>query len=169
MRADGGAVVFLNVVLRSQSVVVLALMIWGLSFFLHFFWEMVQVPFFADMTESRHWDVVWLCVRATFGDANIAIGAYTIAALISRDWFWAANRWKRISLSVYLVVGLLVTILFEYWATGQGERWNYSELMPVLQWTGTGILPLFQWVILPMLTVLFVRWMFLGWLLMRDK
>lgn len=161
--------VFLNVVLRPRSVVVLALMIWGVSFFLHFFWEMVQVPFFTDMTEARHWDVVWLCTRATIGDANIAIGAYAVAALISRDWFWAVSGWRRTSLSVYLAVGLLVTILFEYWATGEGGRWSYSELMPVVTWTGTGMLPLAQWVFLPLLTVLIVRWMFLGWLILRDK
>lgn len=161
--------VFLNVVLRPRSVIVLALMIWGVSFFLHFFWEMVQVPFFTDMTEARHWDVVWLCTRATIGDANIAIGAYAVAALISRDWFWAVSGWRRTSLLIYLAVGLLVTIVFEYWATGEGERWNYSEMMPVVTWTGTGVLPLAQWVFLPLLAVLVVKWMFLGWLILRDK
>lgn len=161
--------VFLNVVQRPRSVIVLALMIWGVSFFLHFFWEMVQVPFFTDMTEARHWDVVWLCTRATIGDANIAIGAYAVAALISRDWFWIVSGWRRTSLSVYLAVGLLVTILFEYWATGEGDRWSYSELMPVVTWTGTGMLPLAQWVFLPLLTVLIVRLMFIGWLILKDK
>lgn len=161
--------VFLNITYRPGAVVVLALMIWGVSFFLHFFWEMVQVPFFTDMTEARHWDVVWLCTRATIGDANIAIGAYAVAALISKDWFWAVNGWRGTSLSVYLAVGLLVTILFEYWATGEGDRWNYSELMPVVTWTGTGVLPLAQWAFLPLVTILVVKWMFLGWLILRAK
>ncbi|MAI30754.1 hypothetical protein J3362_13525 [Marinobacter sp. NFXS11] len=161
--------VFLNSTYRPGAAVVLVLMIWGVSFFLHFFWEMVQVPFFTDMTEARHLDVVWLCTRATIGDANIAIGAYAVAALISRDWFWAVSGWRRTSLSVYLAGGLVVTIVFEYWATGEGERWNYSELMPVLSWTGTGVLPLAQWVFLPLLTVLVVEWMFLGWLTLRAK
>lgn len=83
---------------------------------------MVQVPFFSDMTEARHWDVVWLCTRATIGDANIAIGAYAVSAWISRDWFWGVGGWRRTSLSVYLAVGLLVTIIFEYWATGRGGQ-----------------------------------------------
>lgn len=161
--------VFLNITYRPGSAIVLALMLWGVSFFLHFFWEMLQVPFYDGMTEARHWDVVWLCTRATIGDSNIAIGAYVIAALISRDWFWAVSSWRRTSLFVYLAVGLLVTILFEYWATGEGGRWNYSELMPVATWTGTGVLPLAQWVFLPLFTVWVVKWMFLGWLSLRAK
>lgn len=161
--------VFLNVRHRPRATIVLALMIWGASFFLHFFWEMVQIPFFVDMTEARHWDVVWLCTRATIGDANIAVGAYTLAAWMAKDWFWAANGWGRINLSVYLAVGLIVTVIFEYWATGEGERWSYSELMPVLLWAGTGLLPLAQWILLPMLTVLVAKWMFLGWVTLRAK
>lgn len=161
--------VFLNVRYRRRGAVALALMIWGVSFFLHFVWEMLQVPFFTDMTEAGHWYVVWLCTRATIGDANIAIGAYAVAALVFRDCFWPVSGWKWTRLSVYLAAGLLVTILFEYWATGDGARWSYSELMPVVPWTGTGVLPLAQWVILPLLTVLIVRWMFLGWAILRDK
>lgn len=49
--------------------------------FFSIFWEMAQVPFFSGMAEARHWDVVWLCTRATVGDANIAFGAYVLRAL----------------------------------------------------------------------------------------
>ncbi|MFO7529461.1 MAG: hypothetical protein R6W86_11735 [Marinobacter sp.] len=161
--------VFLNVRYRRRAAVALASMIWGVSFFLHFVWEMLQVPFFSGMSGAGHWDVVWLCTRATIGDANIAFGAYTLTAWVSRDWFWVANCWNRINLSTYFSVGLLVAIVFEYWATGAGERWVYSELMPVLSWTGTGILPLIQWVILPLMSLYVVRWMFLGWLSLRPQ
>ena len=50
-----------------------------------------------------------------------------------------------------------------------GLRWNYSELLSVVTWTGTGVLPLAQWVFLPLITVLVVKWMFLGWLTLRAK
>ena len=36
--------------------------------------------------------------------------------------------------------------------------------MPVVTWTGTGVIPLAQWVFLPPITGLIVKWMFLGWL-----
>lgn len=161
--------VFLNISRKLGPAAVLSLMMWGVSFFLHFFWEMAQVPFFVGMAEARHWDVVWLCTRATFGDANIAFGAYTVTAYLSKDWFWVAKSWRGSTLLVYLCVGLIVTIVFEYWATGEGLRWSYSELMPELAVIGTGILPLAQWVILPMLLVCSTRWMFLGWLVLKRE
>ncbi|WP_261863956.1 hypothetical protein [Psychrobacter sp. JCM 18900] len=65
---------------------------------------MAQVPFFSGMAEARHWDVVWLCTRATVGDANIAFGAYVLAALFVKDWFWIAKPWRLSTLSIYLAL-----------------------------------------------------------------
>ena len=44
--------VFLKISRRPMAAAVLALMVWGVSFFLHFFWEMAQVPFFLGMARS---------------------------------------------------------------------------------------------------------------------
>ncbi|WP_051208169.1 hypothetical protein [Saccharospirillum impatiens] len=153
----------LNISRKPGAAAVLALMVWGISFFLHFFWEMLQVPFYVGMAEAPHWDVVWLCTRATLGDANIAFSAYTAAAYLSKDWFWVAKYWNRRTLLGYICFGLIVTIIFEYWATGDGQRWRYSELMPELPLTSTGLMPLAQWLVLPVLLAYSVRWMFLGW------
>lgn len=152
---------------RAVASAVLALMVWSVSFFLHFFWEMAQVPFFSGMAEANHWDVVWLCTRATVGDANIAFSAYALAALFVKDWFWITQPWRLSTLSIYLGVGLIVTIVFEYWATGAGQRWNYNDLMPVLPLLSIGALPLAQWVVVPMVLFYAVKWMFLGWLVSK--
>jgi len=152
---------------RAAASAVLALMVWSVSFFLHFFWEMIQVPFFSGMARASHWDVVWLCTRATVGDANIAFGAYVLGALSVKDWFWITKPWRLSTLSVYLGAGLIVTIIFEYWATGAGQRWNYSDLMPETPLLGIGALPLAQWVIIPIVLIYAVKWMFLGWLVSK--
>ncbi|WP_350560735.1 hypothetical protein [Psychrobacter sp. CAL346-MNA-CIBAN-0220] len=115
------------------------------------------------MAEASHWDVVWLCTRATVGDVNIALGAYALVALFVKDWFWITQPWRLPTLSVYLSVGLIMTIIFEYWATGAGQRWNYSNLMPEIPFLGIGTLPLAQWVVVPMVLIYVVKWMFLGW------
>ncbi|MFE8069998.1 hypothetical protein QQM79_02975 [Marinobacteraceae bacterium S3BR75-40.1] len=142
---------------------VLALMVWGTSFFLHFFWEMLQVPFFVGMAEASHADVIWLCTRATVGDANIALFVYGVAALVSRDGYWLQGPWPGRTLGTYLAVGLVVTVLFEAWATGAGERWSYNAQMPRLPLLGTGATPLLQWLLIPVLSLYVLRWMFLGW------
>lgn len=56
--------VFLSPFQRRLAIAVLALMVWGLNFFLHFFWEMLQVPYFVGMAEASHFAVVWQCTEA---------------------------------------------------------------------------------------------------------
>jgi hypothetical protein len=163
MAIFGGIMTLVSQSRRAAASAVLALMVWSVSFFLHFFWEMAQVPFFSGMAEARHWDVVWLCTRATVGDANIAFGAYVLGALFVKDWFWITKPWRLSTLSVYIGFGLIVTIIFEYWATGAGQRWSYSDLMPDIPLLGIGALPLAQWVVIPTALIYAVKWMFLGW------
>jgi hypothetical protein len=163
----GGIMILVSQSHRVVASAVLTLMIWGVSFFLHFFWEMAQVPFFADMPDASHWQVIELCTRATVGDANIAFSAYALAALFTRDWFWITKPWRLSTLLMYFAVGLIVTIIFEYWATGAGQRWSYSDLMPKMPLLGTGVLPLAQWVVVPIVLIYTIKWMFLGWLVSK--
>ena len=141
--------------------------IWSVSFLLHFFWEMVQVPFFKGMMEASHGAVVWLCTRAAIGDANIALFAYGIAAAVTKDGFWVQGWWRRHTLGAYFATGLFITIVFEAWATGAGQRWSYDDSMPLLPFLGTGTAPLMQWVIVPTVSLFGLRWLYRGWLDLR--
>ncbi|GAA3977154.1 hypothetical protein GCM10022278_37380 [Allohahella marinimesophila] len=58
--------------------------------------------------------MVWLCTRATIGDANIAFGAYALAVYCAKDWFWVAKSWHWSTLLVYLAVGLILTIVLTH-------------------------------------------------------
>src|SRR5512138_787383 len=115
------------------------------SFLLHFVWEMWQAPFFADMPSNTHWSEVLVCSRATLGDAAMAIVAFWGAAALrrSRSWFMAPGGWE---LLIYLGVGLILTVVFEWLATGPLERWQYAPAMPRLPILGTGLLPALQWI-----------------------
>ncbi len=122
------------------------------SFLLHFVWEMWQVPFFAGMPSTSHWSGVGICTQATFGDAAMAVTAFWAAALVhrSRQWFRKprAGEWV-----VYLAVGLVLTVAFEWLATGPLERWSYAPEMPQIPVLGTGLLPVLQWVVVPPLAL----------------
>ena len=130
---------------------------------------MVQVPFFTGMMEASHGAVVWLCTRAAIGDANIALFAYGVAAAATKDGFWIQGRWRRHVLGVYFATGLLITIVFEAWATGAGQRWSYNDAMPLMPFLGTGIAPLMQWVIVPTISLYSLRWLYRGWLDLRRQ
>src|SRR5258708_34638086 len=126
------------------------------SFLLNLAWEYWQVPFFRGMADQPHWLGVKACTQATLGDAGIALAAFWIAAIFARARSWIL-RPNKLEAGIFLGVGVLVTILYEALATGVLERWAYSDAMPRLPLIGTGLLPLLQWLVIPLLVLWFVR------------
>lgn len=139
-----------------KSVLQVSAIFGGAAFFLHFVWEMWQLPFYEAMVDARHGDVVWLCTRAAGGDALIAIAAYALAALMTRDPGWIQSP-DRLSMAVYLGIGLAATVFFEYVAVEILHRWQYADAMPLLPLIGTGIVPMAQWVVVPLATLWLAR------------
>ncbi len=122
------------------------------SFFLHFVWEMWQIPFYVDMLTANHWEAVWGCSQATFGDGIIALASYYLAALYVKNRAWIQSP-NRSAFFIYMLAGLLITVVFEYFAVEILDRWQYSKYMPRLPIIGTGIIPLLQWVFIPPLAL----------------
>jgi len=128
------------------------------SFLLHFVWEFIQAPTYAGMIELNHWDGIKLCTSATFGDVGFALTAYWVTSLASKNRYWifdsTASPWH---LLLFLAIGLGLTVGFEYYYTNISLRWTYSELMPLVPPFGTGLSPLLQWIVIPLLVVWFTR------------
>lgn len=126
------------------------------AFLLNLPWEFWQVPFFAGMGSASHWAATVFCTRAALGDAGIAVTAFWVAALAVQSRRWILTP-KVGTLTVFLLTGLLITVVFERLATGPLDRWLYAETMPVVPALGVGLLPLLQWILLPPLVVWFVK------------
>lgn len=127
----------------------------------NFLWEMLQTPFFADMPQMAHWPATLLCLRATTGDAGIAVAAHLAVAARWRDrgWFLAPDRPK---VALLIALGVLATVLLELHAVHWAARWSYSGLMPVIPLLGVGLVPIVQWIVLPPLTLFLLRRHHLG-------
>ena len=67
--------------------------------------------------------------------------------LVARYW-WLFGPTPA-ALAIYLLIGLLLTVVFELLATGPLERWRYGAAMPVVPGLGVGLSPLMQWVLIP--------------------
>lgn len=126
------------------------------SFVFHFIWELLQIPTYAGMAQLDHWTGVLVCTQATLGDAAFALTAFWITSIAarSRRWMSMPTTWHVLS---YLSVGIGLTIGFEYYYTRITHRWTYSELMPLVPPFGTGLSPLVQWVVVPLLVLFVVR------------
>lgn len=126
------------------------------SFLLHFVWEFVQAPTYAGMVEMNHWEGIKLCISATFGDVGFALTAFVLASIVARTRHWFRNPTAGQYL-LYLGIGIGLTIGFEYYYTQVSLRWTYSDLMPLVPPFGTGLSPLVQWLIVPLVALWLTR------------
>lgn len=131
------------------------------SFVLHFVWEFIQVPTYAGMAEMPHWEAIKLCMSATFGDVGFALTAFWAACLAARSRDWIL-RPTRIPSAIFVAVGIVLTVGFEYYYTNVSLRWTYSDLMPLVPPLGTGLSPLLQWLVIPPLVTWLTRRHLLG-------
>ena len=126
------------------------------GFLLNYPWEMLQAPFFAGMTEVRHWDAVRECSWATLGDAALLVAAFWAGAAVQRSRAWIAHP-RASAVAAFVAAGVLATVALEWLATNVWDRWQYAPHMSTLPVLGTGLAPLLQWLLLPPLLVLIVR------------
>lgn len=126
------------------------------SFLVNFVWEMWQMPFYQGLSTMDHMDVVRSCTQASIGDGVISLLAFWSAAAVvqSRRWFLSLTP---IPALMYWTVGIVITIVMEWLATGSLNRWQYSAAMPQLPILGTGLLPLLQWTLLPAVILVLVQ------------
>lgn len=126
------------------------------AFLLNLPWELWQIPLFKGVASLAHRDGVIMCIRAAMGDAVISLFAFWLVAVTARSRGWI-QRPSVVTLAAFVAVGLVATVVLEYWATRIGGRWEYAEAMPRLPLLGTGLTPLLQWLLLPLLVVWLVR------------
>lgn len=140
----------------------------GFGFLTHFIWEMLQVPWFSGMMEASHGAVVWLCTRATGGDVLILLAGFWLASIICghRRWLLQGERKPAV---IMIVTGIVVTVVFEWLATGPLDRWSYADSMPVIPLVGIGLAPLLQWLLLPPLILWLARRHMLGTAAIRSS
>lgn len=126
------------------------------SFLLNFFWEVQQMPFFQISSEFSYFDTIKNCTFATVGDIGISLTAFWVIAVASksRQWFRSAHWWQ---LSGFILVGIVITATFEALATKVLNLWEYADIMLILPFFSTGLLPLLQWLLIPPMIIWFVK------------
>lgn len=78
-----------------------------------------------------------------------------MTALAFQRAAWPARPGWMLPAATWIGAGLITTIAFERWALARG-RWSYAPEMPLV--FGMGLLPLLQWLIVPALTLIIVRY-----------
>ena len=126
-------------------------MAWGLPF--NFLWELAQSPAYSDW--CRGWSYLLRTrLHCTAGDGLILLGAFWGTSLVFRDRAWIAGP-RKSPLALFLALGLAYTVWSEWLNVSIRSAWGYSVEMPLL--FGIGVLPLAQWLVIPLLVVWVVR------------
>ncbi len=124
-----------------------------IGFGLSVVWEFLQSPFYTDTFEASWGAIVFNRLRCAGGDVLILLAAFWLVSLgWGRGWI-DAGGWTPVS--VFLVIGIAYTTYSEHVNVHLVERWAYSRWMPTI--AGIGLIPLVQWVVVPILSALYVR------------
>ncbi|TAL91651.1 MAG: hypothetical protein EPN69_09775 [Rhodanobacter sp.] len=127
-----------------------------LGFVINFVWEMLQMPLFSYPADSSMTQINLACIQASAGDAAMIVIAFWVVVFLQKDREWYLHPSVR-SLVLFLLPGVIMTIVFEAMATGPLDRWAYTNAMPTLPGLGTGLAPLAQWLLLPPLIIFIIR------------
>lgn len=126
------------------------------AFLLSFFWEVQQMPFYQLPPELSCFAMIRNCTLATVGDVGIMLTSFWVVAATSKSRQWVRQPSLR-QIGVFTFVGVLITVLFEYLATERFGVWTYADSMPTVPILGTGLVPLLMWLLIPPLTIWFVK------------
>lgn len=118
-------------------------------------WEIVQMPLYTLWRTGSTQDIAFAVIHCTGGDVLIAAASLLGSLLLFGAEDWPRSRFLPIAAAA-IVFGVAYTVYNEHLNTTSNAR-TYSELMPVLPGLGTGLAPLAQWLVLPLLAFAAVR------------
>jgi hypothetical protein len=95
-------------------------------------------------------------VHCTGGDLLIALSCLVLALISVGHPAWPLHAHQRVA-AVTAALGMGYTIFSEWLNIVVRESWAYSDLMPVVPVIETGLSPLLQWLIVPLVALWLAR------------
>lgn len=119
-------------------------------------WEAAHLPLYTIWQTGTLGEKVFAVVHCTGGDLLIALACLALAIVLAGEPAWPVHAYRRIAA---LTIGFSVayTIYSEWLNIVVRKTWAYSDLMPVVPIINTGLSPLLQWVVLPLLALHLAR------------
>ena len=112
-------------------------------------WEFAQMPLYSLRNTGSTREIIFAAIHCTGGDVLIGMAALVGSLLLFGTSTWPNVRFLTVAVPT-LAAGLVYTVYSEHLNIARGA-WSYSPLMPVLPGLGTGMAPLAQWLVVPLL------------------
>ena len=130
----------------------------GITTLAHSVWEILQLPLYSIWSTGTSREIMFAVVHCTAGDLMISALSLIAALVLFGRQSWPEERFFPVALAT-LFFGIGYTIYSEWSNTVVLKTWAYSELMPRLPVLGTGLSPLIQWLIVPILGFAAIRYL----------
>jgi len=126
------------------------------SFFLNFFWEVTHTYFYT-FRDSAFDTLLYGWIHCAWVDVMITLGCFWVVCLLnlSRRWFLELSK---LNLACFITAGVVYTFISEWVNVQILESWSYNEMMPAIPPIGVGLTPILQWIVVPSVTILLVRY-----------
>lgn len=119
-----------------------------IGFLLNLIWENVQAPLYASYVSF--WQHFFTCLWASVIDVLLILLFWALFASYYKNPYWIKSiSWK--DALILILLGGAVAVGLEQLALGEGY-WLYTDDMPVVPYLATGLSPLLQMMLLPLLT-----------------
>ena len=117
----------------------------------HLAWEFAHMPLYTIWNDGSAAEIAFAALHCTGGDLLIATSALTIALLlVGSDWPLSESARRKV-LIIAVTIGAGYTIFSEWLNIVIRQAWAYSDLMPVIPFIDTGLSPMAQWLVIPVI------------------
>lgn len=114
----------------------------------HIVWEVAQLPLYTLWYTAPAGSIAFAVLHCTLGDLIMAWVALMVSLATLGTPDWPRRRYGAVVGGV-IVLTVAATIVIEHLNTVVYPNWAYTPAMPRLPWIGTGLSPVMQWVIVP--------------------
>lgn len=108
------------------------------------------MPLYAVWHTGSVSEIVFYGLHCTLGDLLIATAVLLTATTFAGGPSWPEENGLRVAIAA-IALGLAYTAYSEWLNVYVRKSWAYSELMPFIPWTGIGLSPMMQWIVVPAL------------------
>jgi hypothetical protein len=95
-------------------------------------------------------------VHCTFGDVILTLVSFWLVSAGNRNRRWLLEL-QRVNFIGFIMIGVIATVISERVNVNLLKSWTYNDLMPIIPLLKVGLIPFFQWMIIPPAVLLLVR------------
>lgn len=119
-------------------------------------WEFAHMPLYTLWGSGTRGEIIFAAIHCAGGDILIALAALVAALVLFGSSRWPEQTYGHVALAT-VVIGLAYTLFSEWLNIEIRASWAYSDLMPIIPLLDAGLSPVAQWLVLPGLSLWWLR------------